>query len=50
MKSVWVRGVTKKVQARDENNMKGSWYKNSHEICMGQRRVTKRFKKEMKTI
>ena len=27
----------KKVQARDENNIKGSWDKNSHEICMGQR-------------
>ena len=39
----------KKVQARDENNIKESWDKNSPEICMGQRGDQK-FKLEMKTI
>ena len=39
----------KKVQARDKNNISGSWDKNSPEICMGQR-GDKKVQEEMKTI
>ena len=39
----------KKVQARDENNIKGSWIKTVLK-SVWVRGVTKRFKLEMKTI